>query len=86
MSAHKLRHDRASGALALDESLAMIGRLLGHSPVQTTARYAHLAKDPIQKTTARITASNGVNLAPRERPAAGTSCDILLATHTLKTA
>ena len=26
----------------------MIGRLLGHTQVQTTARYAHLARDSIQ--------------------------------------
>ena len=34
-----LRHSYASRALALDESLAMIGKLLGHTQVQTTARY-----------------------------------------------
>ena len=56
----------------------MIGGLLDHSPVQTTTRYAHLAKDSIQKTAARITGSIGVSLAPGERRAAGTSCDILL--------
>ena len=26
----------------------MIGKLLGHTQVQTTARYAHLAADPIK--------------------------------------
>lgn len=26
----------------------MIGKLLGHTPVQTTARNAHLAVDPIK--------------------------------------
>jgi site-specific recombinase XerD len=26
----------------------MIGKLLGHTQVQTTARYAHLAADPVQ--------------------------------------
>jgi site-specific recombinase XerD len=26
----------------------MIGKLLGHTQVQTTARYAHLATDPIK--------------------------------------
>jgi site-specific recombinase XerD len=26
----------------------MIGKLLGHTQVQTTARYAHLANDPIK--------------------------------------
>jgi site-specific recombinase XerD len=27
----------------------MIGALLGHSQVSTTARYAHLANDPLKK-------------------------------------
>ncbi len=26
----------------------MIGKLLGHTQVQTTARYAHLATDPVK--------------------------------------
>jgi site-specific recombinase XerD len=26
----------------------MIGKLLGHTQVQTTARYAHLAAEPVQ--------------------------------------
>ena len=37
-------HSYASRALALGESLTMIGKLLGHTQVQTTARYAHLAQ------------------------------------------
>ena len=40
---HDLRHTFASRALALGESLPMIGKLLGHTQVQTTARYAHLS-------------------------------------------
>ena len=42
---HDLRHSFASRALALGESLPMIGKLLGHTQVQTTARYAHLANE-----------------------------------------
>lgn len=61
---HDLRHSFASRALALDESLTMIGKLLGHTQVQTTARYAHLARDSIQNAAARITGSVGGNLAP----------------------
>jgi len=40
---HDLRHSFASFGLASGLSLAEIGKLLGHSQVQTTARYAHLA-------------------------------------------
>ena len=42
---HDARHSSASRALALGESLPMIGRLLGHRKVTTAARYAHLARD-----------------------------------------
>ena len=56
---HDLRHSFASRALALGESLTMIGKLLGHTQVQTTARYAHLARDSIQNAAARITGSIG---------------------------
>ena len=60
---HDLRHSYASRALALGESLTMIGKLLGHTQVQTTARYAHLARDSIQNAAARITGSIGESLA-----------------------
>ena len=39
---HDLRHTFASHAVARAESLPMIGKLLGHARVDTTARYAHL--------------------------------------------
>ena len=51
---HDLRHSFASHALALGESLPMIGKLLGHTQVQTTARYAHLERaSVIALTTSR---------------------------------
>ena len=60
---HDLRHSFASRALALGEGLPMIGKLLGHTQVQTTARYAHLARDSIQTAASRITESIGGNLS-----------------------
>ena len=54
---HDLRHSYASRALALGESLPMIGKLLGHSQIQTTARYAHLARDSVKEAAERIAAS-----------------------------
>lgn len=54
---HDLRHSFASRALALGESLPMIGKLLGHTRVQTTARYAHLAEDSVRESAARIASS-----------------------------
>ena len=35
----------------------MIGRLLGHSQVETTARYAHLAKDSVEESAVRVAES-----------------------------
>ncbi len=54
---HDLRHSWASRALALGESLPMIGRLLGHTQVQTTARYAHLAHDTEMASAAKVAGS-----------------------------
>ena len=51
---HDLRHSFASRALALGEGLSMIGKLLGHTQVQTTARYAHLARDTVKASAGRI--------------------------------
>ena len=51
---HDLRHSFASGGLLVGEGLPMIGKLLGHNKVQTTARYAHLANDPIKSAANRI--------------------------------
>ena len=54
---HDLRHSFASRALALGETLPVIGKLLGHSDIETTARYAHLARDSIQEAAERIAGS-----------------------------
>ena len=51
---HDLRHTFASGGLAVGEGLSMIGKLLGHTQVQTTARYAHLAADPLKQAADKI--------------------------------
>ena len=57
MRIHDLRHSYASRALALGESLPMIGRLLGHAEVETTARYAHLAEDSVRDAAVRVSDS-----------------------------
>jgi integrase len=51
---HDLRHTFASGGLVVGEGLSMIGKLLGHTQIQTTARYAHLANDPIKAAATKI--------------------------------
>lgn len=53
---HDLRHTFASIAVSNGKSLPMIGKLLGHSQVQTTARYAHLAVSPVVDAANDVTA------------------------------
>ncbi len=59
---HDLRHSFASRALVLGESLPMIGKLLGHARVRTTARYAHLSDDSVKAAAERIAASIGEDI------------------------
>ena len=59
---HDLRHTFASRALAIGEGLPMIGKLLGHTQVNTTARYAHLARESIQASTAKVAESIGADI------------------------
>ena len=54
---HDLRHSFASRALALGETLPVIGKLLGHNDIETTARYAHLAQDSVHEAAERIASS-----------------------------
>jgi len=51
---HDLRHTFASIAVSGGMSLPMIGALLGHSQPRTTARYAHLAANPLKEAVQRI--------------------------------
>ena len=62
---HDLRHSFASRALALGEGLTMIGKLLGHRQVQTTARYAHLARESVKTSAARVAESIAADMENR---------------------
>ena len=46
---HDLRHTFASIGAGASLGLPVVGRLLGHSQAQTTARYAHLDTDPLRR-------------------------------------
>jgi len=72
---HDLRHSFAAVAAGTGMSLPMIGKLLGHTQPITTARYAHLAADPMReaaeliggKITAVMTAQTaGPSLSPKQ--------------------
>ncbi len=69
MRIHDCRHSFASRALALGESLPAIGKLLGHSQVETTARYAHLARNSVREAAVRISDSIAADAFRRYRPA-----------------
>jgi integrase len=54
---HDLRHTAASIAVGQGASLAIIGKLLGHSQTQTTQRYAHVDLDPALKAANELGAA-----------------------------
>jgi integrase len=54
MKPHDIRHSYASQLVGSGASLPLIGALLGHSSVSTTARYAHLAMDPLRQATEKV--------------------------------
>jgi integrase len=73
---YDLRHSFASVGAGGGLSLQIIGRLLGHTQMRTTLRYAHLADDPLREAAAKITAAiagagkdtgNVFNLAARTK-------------------
>jgi integrase len=63
---HDLRHTFASKGVALGQGLPIIGRLLGHSQPQTTARYAHLAAAPALEVADKIPESIAVSIVWKE--------------------
>jgi integrase len=60
---HDLRHSFASTIVNAGGSLPLIGALLGHKNVATTARYAHLAADPLREVANRAAGSIAAALA-----------------------
>ena len=48
---HDLRHSFASVGAGAGLGLPIIGRLLGHAQPSTTARYSHLADDPLRRAS-----------------------------------
>jgi integrase len=74
---HDLRHSFASIGAGASMGLPIIGRLLGHSQPQTTAKYSHLQADPLRRAADTIGATISASMdgkqaaasAPLKRPA-----------------
>jgi integrase len=74
---HDLRHSFASIGAGASMGLPIIGRLLGHSQPQTTAKYSHLQADPLRRAadtigatiSAAMESKQVVKLAPIKRSA-----------------
>ncbi|KAB7738420.1 tyrosine-type recombinase/integrase [Parvibaculum sedimenti] len=62
---HDLRHAFASVAASSGMALPIIGKMLGHSQPQTTARYAHLANDPVKVAAATVAAHIASSMAKK---------------------
>ena len=67
---HDLRHSFGAAAAGSGGSLPMIGRLLGHKNPQTTARYAHLAHDPVRELADHTSRAIKAALQPTAHPEA----------------
>ncbi|UTW51901.1 tyrosine-type recombinase/integrase [bacterium SCSIO 12827] len=51
---HDLRHTHASYGVGASFGLPIVGKLLGHTQMRTTERYAHLETDPLRRASNAI--------------------------------
>jgi len=63
---HDLRHTYASNAVMNGLSIPIVAKLLGHTQIQTTMRYAHLADDPVRDAAALVSSDLGNSIRARE--------------------
>ena len=65
---HDLRHSFASVGAGGGMGLPIVGKLLGHTQAQTTARYAHLDNDPLKRASEQIagTIAEALSGVPQE--------------------
>jgi integrase len=72
---HDLRHSFASVAVGDGFSLPIIGALLGHKNAATTARYAHLASDPLRAANDAVGAkiAAALRIGSTSEPSVGAS-------------
>lgn len=63
---HDLRHTFASWGVQGGMTLHMVGALLGHTQPQTTARYGHLADDPMKAAAETVSGRIAAAMEKRE--------------------
>ncbi|WP_417841763.1 tyrosine-type recombinase/integrase [Terasakiella sp.] len=63
---HDLRHTHASFGVGASFGLPIVGKLLGHTQLRTTERYAHLETDPLRRASNSI--GNSLAAAMGEKP------------------
>lgn len=63
---HDLRHSFASVGASGGDGLVVVGKLLGHKDAKTTARYAHLAPDPLRDAADRISSRIAASMRGNE--------------------
>lgn len=66
---HDLRHTYASNAVMSGLSLEEVAKLLGHTQIQTTARYAHLSDAHVLATADRVSQRIAAQIGDRATPA-----------------
>ena len=66
---HDLRHAFASMMVNSGASLPIVGKILGHSNVSTTQRYAHLEENPARKAAEE--AAKKIQIAMTTKPGKG---------------
>lgn len=74
---HTLRHTFASQLVAAGASIKAVQELLGHSDIQTTMRYAHLAPSALQDTVALLDKSECSQLENSGQQAVNTAAIII---------
>jgi len=68
---HDLRHTYASNAVMAGLSIAIVGKILGHTQAQTTMRYAHFADQPVQDAATLVASRLDHQLTVPPSPAPG---------------